>query len=94
MIVQRQRFIVKPGRVNEAVEMMQEMWKLVDAIPHRIYRSISGRHNTIIDELEFEDFAQYQEWWADTGPKIAPLMEKWHALVDTGGSTEFLRLVE
>jgi len=40
MIVQHQQFRIKPGCVDEAIELMQEMWKLGDPIPHRIYRGI------------------------------------------------------
>ena len=94
MIVERMQFRRKPGSVDEAIEIMQEMWKLIDPIPHRIYRGITGPHATIYQELEFENFEQREKWWADTGPKIAPLMDKWRALTETGGSQELLRLVE
>ena len=94
MIVERQEFKVKPGCLDEAVEVMQEMWKLVDPIPHRIYRGISGPFDTFYQEFEFEDFEQRQKWWAGVGTKIAPLMDKWDALRATGGSSELLRLVE
>ena len=92
--LQRQQIIVKPGRVNETVELLQEMWKLVDPIPHRIYRGITGPFDTVYQDIEFEDFEHREKWWADTGPKIAPFMDKWHALSETGGSVELLRLVE
>ena len=94
MIVERQEFRVKPGCLDEAVEVMQEMWKLVDPLPHRIYRVITGPCDTFYQEFEFEDWEQRQKWWAGTGTKIAPLWDKWLALVDTGGRSELLRLVE
>ena len=94
MIVERRQIRVKPGCVGEAIEVLQEMWKLVDPPPHRIYRGITGPFDTIYQELEFEDYEQREKWWADTGPKIAPLMDKWRALTETGGSSELLRLVE
>jgi hypothetical protein len=94
MIVERQRFKVKPGCVDERIEIMQEMGKLIDPIPHRIYRVIIGPYDTVYQELEFEDFEQREKWWADTWPKIAPLMDKWRAVSETGGSSELLRLVE
>ena len=94
MIVERMQFRRKPGRVDEAIEIMQEMWKLIDPIPHRIYQGITGPYDTIYQELEFEDFEQREKWWADTGPKIAPLMDKWRALTETRGNSELLRLVE
>jgi hypothetical protein len=67
---------------------------LVDPIPYRIYRGITGPSDTFYQELEFEDFAQREKWWANTRLKIAPLMDKWRALRDTGGSNELLELVE
>jgi cyclopropane fatty-acyl-phospholipid synthase-like methyltransferase len=88
------REALKPGCVDEAIEVLQDMWKLVDSIPHRIYRGITGPSDTFYQELEFEDFEQREKWWANTGLKIAPLMDKWRALRDTGGSDELLRLVE
>ena len=94
MIVQRQEFRVKPGCAGEAIEVMQEMWKLIDPLPHRIYLGISGPFDTIYQDTEFEDWEQRQKWWVDLGPKIAPLMDKWLALVETGGSSQFLHLVE
>jgi hypothetical protein len=93
VIVQRQDFRVKPGRVDEALEVLQDMWKLVDPIPHRIYRRITGP-NGLCQELDFEDFEHRQKWWADTNSKIAPLRDKWYALAETGGSNELLQLVE
>ena len=94
MIVERMQFRRKPGCADEAIELLQEMWKLIDPIPYRIYRRITGPFDTVYQELEFEDFEQREEWWANTGPKIAPLMDKWRALTETGGSSELLRLVE
>lgn len=94
MIVERHQFRVKLGCEDEAIELMQEMWKLIDPIPYRIYRGITGPFDTVYQELEFEDWGQRQKWWADTGPKIAPLMDKWIALAETGGSQELLHLVE
>lgn len=94
MIVQRQQFRVKPGYVEEAIEILQDMWELVDPIPHRIYRGITGPYDTFYQELEFESFEQRDQWWLNTGDKIAPLMDRWRALAETGGSGELLRLVE
>jgi hypothetical protein len=93
MILQRQRFTVKPGCVNEAIEILQEMWKLVDPIPHRIYRGIAGPLNTFYQDLEFEDFEHRDKWWANMRPKVAPLMDKWNACQSTGDN-QLLRLVE
>jgi hypothetical protein len=84
----------KPGCVDEAMEVMQDMWQLVDPLPHRIYRGFTGPFDTVYQEIEFEDFEQYQKWWADTWSKIAPLRDKWQSLLETGGSAQLLRLVE
>jgi len=94
MIVERQVFKVKPGHVNDTVEVLQEMWKLVDPVPSRIYTVIAGPHYTVYLDLEFESFEQREKWWADMNPKVAPLMDRWYALVDAGGGIELLRPVE
>ena len=94
MIVVRQEFRAKPGCRREAIEVLQEMWKLVDPIPHRIYQGITGPRHTIYQELEFEDWEQREKWWAESDPKTAPLREKWRALIDTGGGNQLLRPVE
>ena len=52
------------------------------------------RQEIFEDPFDFEDWEYREKWWAGMGTKIAPLMDKWLALVDTGGSNELLRLVE
>ena len=95
MIVERMTFKEKPGRTAEAVKMLQDSWKWpgLPMITHRIYRTISGKFDEIIQELEFEDFEARDKFWADV-PWSPEFMEKWVALGDSGGSREFLTLVE
>ena len=97
MIVQRMVFETKPGRREEMVEILQDIWKLMDHPPtYRIYRTITGQFNEVFMEIEFEDFEQYEKFWADavSHPERPPLIEKWFTVVDSGSSTEFLTLVE
>jgi hypothetical protein len=94
VIVERYQIAVKPGCADEFVELVQDIWKVVDPIPHRIYTRITGPFDTVYQELEYEDLRQRQKWWADTGPKMGPFMDRWRALTDTGGGSELMRLVE
>jgi hypothetical protein len=94
VIVERQAFKTKQGHMDEAIEIMQEMWKLVDPLPHRIYRRVTGPFNTFYQEFEFEDWEHRQKWWAKVGEQIAPLADKWNALIAPGGSSELLTQVE
>ena len=60
---------------------------------HRIYQTFSGQINELFQEWEFEDFEARDKFWADV-PHNPEFMEKWAALADSGGSREFLTLIE
>ena len=97
MIVLRITNMTKPGSQEEAAENTQDFWKWLDLpITHRIYLPITGQRNSVIQEIEFEDFAQQEEFWADVGsrPEWAQWYEKLLTLVDTGSTRELLTLVE
>ena len=97
MIVQRHTFVVKQGRVEEAVKIIQDSWEWPESevIPHRAYRTISGQNNEIFQDLEFEDFEARDKWWADvrSRPEWAPFVEKINTVLESL-SSEFLGLVE
>ena len=97
MIVERMTFVAKPGRMDEMVELLKEAWGFWDQPPtYRIYRPITGPGGVLHQDIEFEDFAAREEFWADgtSKPGWPELIKKWRELIDTGGTTEFLRLVE
>ncbi len=80
-------FVTKPGRRDEMVQILQELWKLWDHPPtYRIYLPITGPFHVIHQEIEFEDFEARDKFWAEgtSKPGFAPLMEKWHESSDDG----------
>ena len=96
MIVERHVYAVKPGRARDFVRLLQEIWGWLDSpVAHRIYRPISGSANTVIQEMEFEDFGARQKWRADLfgRPEWSAAMARWHELEEFGSSVEFFRLV-
>lgn len=94
MIVQRLTSVVKPG--IEAVEMLKEAWKTQDHPPtYRIYETITGSFQEVFQEVEFEDFAQYEKFWADvsSNQEWRKWQKKWWT-VEVSTSSQFLTLVE
>jgi hypothetical protein len=89
--------VVKPGRRNEMLQILQEIWKLwADPPTYRIYLAITGPFHVIYQEIEFEDFEAHAKFWTEAAskPGFAPLLSKWRESLDTGDAHEFLALVE
>jgi hypothetical protein len=83
--------------VNGVVELIQETWGWLDLpITHRIYTTVTGVGNTVIQEIEFEDFEAREKFWADLNsrPEWGPTLEKWRDLGQVRWTVELLRLVE
>jgi hypothetical protein len=57
---------------------------------------ISGPHNIVVQEMEFEDFEELEKFTADvfSRPEWPAKRDRWYDLADFGGSDEFFRLVE
>ncbi|MEZ4621348.1 MAG: hypothetical protein R2867_38415 [Caldilineaceae bacterium] len=60
MIVNRRVFHTRTGKMQETIAHLQAGLKDLP-YPYRIYGSFTGRFNTVVMELEFEDLAQMQE---------------------------------
>ena len=83
--------------VRGLVELLQEAWGWLDLpITHRIYTTNTGVRNTVIQEIEFEDFEAREKFSADRNsrPEWGPMLEKWRELEQVRWSVELLRLVE
>ena len=97
MIVERQTVVGKPGYRKELVEVLKEAWKFWDHPPtYRIYSPITGQSNVLYMDIEFGDFAEREEFWADgpSKPGWPAVMEKWNGLMVSGSTVEFVTLVE
>ena len=97
MIVNRRTFQVKGGCWEEAVALMVAETKRV-RLPHarRIYSSNIGPFDRLVFEAEFENLADYEEFWAEwsASPEGDAFVEKWETLVKSGGMNEIWTLEE
>jgi hypothetical protein len=97
MILQRLTFHVKPGRMDEVVEMLKAADEVLGSTDiSRIYTPNIGQFDVVVNDLEFENLAEldalWAEWWSN--PETPAFMEKWNELVDAGGGSEVWNLVE
>jgi hypothetical protein len=93
MIVDRRTFTYKRGHQQEAIELLQQAKEMAQSTrPIRIYVSEIAPFDTIVTEIEFEDWEEYHEFWAEWSPGDA-FWEKWYAATESGGSHEVWRLV-
>ena len=97
MIVNRLTFRVKPGCMEEVLKMVKaERAKLDNPKMARIYTPNIGRFDLLVEDLEFENLAEFDKFWTAWGskPETAEFMEKWETLVETGGFGEIWNLEE
>jgi hypothetical protein len=97
MIVQRITYKVKPGHVEEAVALAREQKaRYVGVVPVRFYAPGLSPPYTIAVEFEFENLAALDALWTRMGtdPDWAAFMEKWTALLASGGTNNTWTLVE
>jgi hypothetical protein len=97
MIVNRRTFIVKNGRMDEAVEILQSPRDFMENVPpHRMYVSAMGTFNLLAMELEFENYTEYEAFWIAFGKASGrpAMMEKWFDVTLEGGTNEIWELVE
>lgn len=85
MIVQRITVHCKPGKVNEAIALVKE--EIANSnFPHavRMYTPQVDANNTTINEYEFENIAELEQFWAnwETRPETAVFHEKYRPLIE------------
>jgi len=95
MIVNRRTFVAKRGHIEEACELLAKERRHSGVVPGamRIYVPEIAPFDTIVLELEFEDWEQYHRMWAEWSPGEA-FWEKWYAVTEGGGTNAVWRLVE
>ena len=97
MIVERRTHKVKPFCEQETADFVKEVWKEFGSpTTIRVYLSISGPENVVYQEFEFKDWQEREQFWADfvALPQMPEWVKKWKELIESGGSREFLTLVE
>jgi hypothetical protein len=99
MIVNRRTFNVRAGHMEEAVALMLEEiaaeWERSGhSRPVRLYTSRMGTFDQMAVEFEYENLAEYEQFWTQWGarPTTGPFMQKWLELSNGGGSNEIWAL--
>ena len=95
MIVQRITAQCKPGMVNEAIALMKEGLEY-SGFPHavRMYTPQLVPNDTTINEYEFENIAEMEQFWAawEARPETAIFLEKYRLLIEPGMVSEIFDL--
>ena len=97
MIVEHRVYRTKPFCDQQAAEFVKYVWEQIEfPNPYRIYVPIIGVGNVVYQELEFEDFAERQAFWAAffARQEMPGWMEKWAKLTESGFSNELLEQIE
>ena len=78
MIVERWEFHIKPGKFDDALELVEDARKNVwPEFSARIYASAWGTMNTLVFDADFEDLAEHDKLWEIVGAK-----EEWDVYVN------------
>ena len=95
MIVDRRTFVVKKGRMDEAVALAAEERSRIDGT-YRIYRPTIGPIDVVAFEFEGGSLADNERGWVEWSatPEAAEFIKKWNELTEPGGSIEIWTLVE
>ena len=97
MIVERRTYQVKPFCQQAVADFVNKVFEQIE-FPHtsRIYVPIIGMGNVVYQELEFEDFAEREAFWAAffARPEIPGWTEEWTELSESGFSNELLEQIE
>jgi hypothetical protein len=95
MIVQRITVHIKPGKINEAVELAKQARRRW-SIPGRLYSSIYGTFNTVVLDFEAENQAELDKYWEETfaDEEWGAFLAKWDALHVAGDTNELWNLVD
>ncbi|HRW08193.1 MAG TPA: NIPSNAP family protein [Caldilineaceae bacterium] len=78
-IVNRRTFTAKPGKMAELIDVLKAGGSYLENMPtFRVYQALFGQNNRAILELDFDDLAHYERFWAAWGaaPESAGIMER------------------
>mgnify|MGYP003574820365 CR=1 FL=1 len=95
MIVQRMNVNAKKGRILELIEFLKEDRKR-GGYNYRLYQSNLGTFEQVSIELEFDDLAAHEKFWAEWNalPETPAFFKKWDELTKSGGTNEIWSLIE
>lgn len=91
MIVHRLCYRVKPGHVNDVIQMIFDAGKASGfSGTARVYTPVYGPAYQVCCELEFTDQAECEKFWNGWWklPTTPAHMKRWHELLESGGTSE------
>jgi hypothetical protein len=94
MIVERWTWTAKVGRRDEFVEMIKALLEL-NGFAGRVCTFEQGPFDKVTFYQEFESMEDRQEVWDAidwSRPEVVELTEKWDDLIETGTTSEILRV--
>jgi hypothetical protein len=101
MIANRRTFNVHPGKMDAAVEWLQQeaaAEKARGPLPgvYRIYVTSIGTFNQVVLEIEFESLEAYDQFWSTwfSRPESVEANERFNKLTAPGGTNEIWTLIE
>jgi hypothetical protein len=97
MLVNRRTWVVKRGRMEEALELLKAEGKRIGSPPvMRLYAPNIGASDLLALEFEYESLEAYEKWSAEyfASPEAAAFQQKLYELTEVGGANEFWALVE
>ena len=97
MIVERRVYKTRPYCDQAAADFVKETFGVFGyPITHHVYLPISGPSSVVYHELEFKDWVEREQMWADffALPQMPEWLEKWKDLTIPGGNIEFSNLME
>lgn len=95
MIVNRRTFTAQPGQMAELIDVLKAGGGyLADMPTFRVYQALFGQNNRAVLELDFDDLAHYERFWAAWGaaPESAGVMERLQPCITGEQSNEIWRL--
>ena len=89
MYINRRTFKVKPGAMEEAVKLAKYEIERSES-NGIVYTAEFGPFDVMVVDFQFESLAEYQKGWSEwaTTPEAVKFLEKWHTLVESGGTNE------
>jgi hypothetical protein len=97
MIVERRTYAENLGSGQDLVNLIKEEMKALGGnVVYRIYRPIAAPLDLVVHEMQFQDMAEREEFWAKWRDERATpaFWERFHKLRRPGGHVELWRLAE
>ena len=96
MIVERFTVPIKPGKMEEAVNLLKDGRKNIwpEFSNCRIYSPNFSDNDTVVISSDFEDIVEHRDLWEIVGAKkeFDEFLQKWNEVVTGGGTHQIWNL--